>query len=58
MTFDLISDATRRNRERLNADDSSKLQRRANKKKSTKTIVPLEYFSDKKNMVLYRIYLN
>ena len=50
MTFDLISDATRRNWERLNADGSSKLQRRANKKKSTKMIIPLEYFSDKKNV--------
>lgn len=47
---DLISNATRRNWTRLNADESSRLQYRANKTKSTKMIVPLEYFSDKDNI--------
>ena len=38
-----ISDATRRNWQRLNVDAEHKLQRRANKSRSGKRIMPLEY---------------
>ncbi|MBR2723722.1 MAG: N-6 DNA methylase [Lentisphaeria bacterium] len=44
-----ISDATRRNWARLNTEESSRLTRRANKRRSQRKIVPLEYFSNREN---------
>lgn len=44
-----ISKATRRNWNRLNTDESSRLTKRANKRLSSKKIVPLEYFVNKDN---------
>jgi hypothetical protein len=47
----LISQATRRNWDRLHVSGSkSKLTSRANKTHSNKTILPIEYFSDIKNL--------
>ena len=46
----LISDATERNWNRLQHSTHDKLTRRANKTLSTKTILPFEYFSDRKNI--------
>ena len=45
-----ISDATARNWKRLHSDGSGRLMSRANKQLSTKTILPLEYFSNKENV--------
>ena len=45
-----ISEATSRNWARLHSDGSGRLMSRANKQLSTKTILPLEYFSNKKNI--------
>lgn len=45
----IISEATRRNWNRLNPDESLRLTKRANKKRSAKKIVPVEYFSNKDN---------
>lgn len=45
-----ISCATARNWKRLNADTSDKLTTRANKMRSTKRILPLEYFENIKNV--------
>lgn len=47
---DFISSATSGNWKRLNTDSSLRLQKRANKRKSEKKIIPLEYFSDSKNI--------
>ncbi len=44
-----ISEATRRNWARLNTKESSRLTQRANKRRSQRKIIPLEYFSNKKN---------
>lgn len=45
-----ISEATSRNWARLHSDSSGRLMSRANKQLSTKTILPLEYFSNKENI--------
>jgi len=45
-----ISAETRKNWERLNTKTNDRLLARANKRKSQKRIVPLEYFTDKKNV--------
>lgn len=42
----IISTATKRNWEKLNTDSTNKLKARANKLLSTKTIIPVEYFSN------------
>lgn len=44
-----ISEATRRNWDRLNTTESFRLTKRANKRLSTKKIVPVEYFTNKNN---------
>ncbi len=49
----LISEATKKNWKRLNIDSSelgNRLSKRANKRFSQKTIVPVEYFSNRKNI--------
>lgn len=45
-----ISEATSRNWKRLHSNGSGRLMSRANKQLSTKTIVPVEYFSNKDNV--------
>lgn len=45
----VISEATRRNWNRLNTAESSRLTKRANKRLSSKKIVPVEYFVNKNN---------
>jgi len=45
-----ISAATTRNWKRLRSNGSGRLMSRANKQLSTKTIVPIEYFSNKENV--------
>ncbi len=45
-----ISEATSRNWARLHSDSSGRLMSRANKQLSTKTVLPLEYFSNKENI--------
>ena len=45
-----ISEATSRNWARLHSDSSGRLTSRANKQLSTKTILPIEYFSNKDNI--------
>ncbi len=45
-----ISTATRKNWERLNYTKKSRLVSRANKTQSLKNILPIEYFSNKKNI--------
>ena len=44
------SEATSRNWKRLHSNGSGRLMSRANKQLSTKTIVPIEYFSNKENV--------
>ena len=46
----VISEATSRNWKRLHSNVSGRLMSRANKQLSTKTIVPIEYFSNKENV--------
>jgi 16S rRNA G966 N2-methylase RsmD len=46
----IISEATSRNWKRLRSKKSGRLMARANKQLSTKTIMPLEYFSNKDNV--------
>ncbi len=46
----IISDATIKNWDRLNAHSAGRLTARANKRKSKKRVLPLEYFSNKENM--------
>ncbi len=45
-----ISEATSRNWARLHSDSSGRLMSLANKQLSTKTVLPLEYFSNKENI--------
>ena len=55
MEKNIISTATINNWARLGVDAediNNKLSKRANKRCSVKNIIPLEYFSDKKNMIL------
>ena len=46
----VISEATSRNWKRLHSNGSGRLMSRANKQLSTRTIVPIEYFSNKENI--------
>lgn len=46
----IISPATSRNWKRLHSNGCGRLMSRANKQLSTKTIVPIEYFSNKENI--------
>ena len=46
----VISEATSRNWKRLHSNGAGRLMSRANKQFSTKTIVPIEYFSNKENV--------
>lgn len=45
-----VSDATLRNWEKLNTQSAGRLTTRANKRKSKKRVLPLEYISDKNNI--------
>ncbi|MCL2839604.1 MAG: N-6 DNA methylase [Defluviitaleaceae bacterium] len=55
----MISKATKRNWDRLNVSDNhSKLTTRANKINSKKRILPLEYFSNIKNLAVIETLLN
>lgn len=45
----VISETTRRNWNRLNTAEASRLTKRANKRLSSKKILPLEYFTNKTN---------
>ncbi len=45
-----ISEATARNWKRLHSNGNGRLMSRANKQLSTKTILPIEYFSNKENI--------
>ena len=53
-----ISEATSRNWARLHSDRSGRLMSRANKQLSTKTILPLEYFLNKENIVDIQRFVN
>ena len=53
-----ISEATSRNWERLHSNSSGRLMSRANKQLSTKTILPLEYFSNKENIADIQRFVN
>lgn len=46
----MISEATGRNWQRLQTNGNGRLMSRANKQLSTKTILPVEYFSNRKNI--------
>ncbi|MBO2523356.1 MAG: hypothetical protein CW336_05805, partial [Bacteroidetes bacterium] len=46
----VISEATSRNWKRLHSNGGGRLMSRANKQLSTKTILPVEYFSNKANI--------
>lgn len=48
-----ISTATQRNWQRLNVNEKSRLTKRANKTRSDKQIIPLEYFLDKSNIAVF-----
>lgn len=54
----VISKATSRNWKRLHANDSGRLMSRANKQLSTKTILPIEYFSNKENIADIQWFVN
>lgn len=47
---EIISYATKRNWDKLNVDKEHKLKSRANKRMSTKKIIPLEYIDNKNNL--------
>lgn len=53
-----ISEATTRNWKRLHSDGSGRLMSRANKQLSTKTILPVEYFSNKANIADIQRFVN
>ena len=53
-----ISEATSRNWKRLHSDGNGRLMSRANKQLSTKTIIPIEYFSNKDNVVDIQRFVN
>lgn len=54
----IISDATLQNWRKLHSDDSGRLTSRANKRLSRKSIVPIEYFSNKDNIVVIQRFIN
>ena len=53
-----ISEATSRNWARLHSNGSGRLMSRANKQLSTKAILPIEYFSNKENIVDIQRFVN
>lgn len=53
-----ISEATSRNWRRLHSSGNGRLMSRANKQLSTKTILPLEYFSNKENIADIQRFVN
>ena len=53
-----ISEATSRNWKRLHSNGSGRLMSRANKQLSTKTILPIEYFSNKDNVADIQRFVN
>lgn len=54
----MISDATARNWRKLNPDVGGKLTSRANKRLSKKSILPLEYFLNKDNVVVIQRFVD
>lgn len=54
----MISDATARNWRKLNPDVGEKLTSRANKRLSKKSILPLEYFLNKDNVVVIQRFVD
>ena len=54
----MISEATSRNWKRLHSNGSGRLMSRANKQLSTKTILPIEYFSNKENVAGIQRFVN
>ena len=54
----VISEATSRNWKRLHSNGSGRLMSRANKQLSTKTILPVEYFSNKANIADIQRFVN
>jgi len=54
----VISEATSRNWKRLHSNGSGRLMSRANKQLSAKTIVPVEYFSNKDNIAGIQRFVN
>ena len=54
----IISEATSRNWKRLHSNGSGRLMSRANKQLSMKTIVPIEYFSNKGNVADIQRFVN
>ena len=53
-----ISEATSRNWKRLHSNGSGRLMSRANKQLSTKTILPIEYFANKENIIDIQRFVN
>lgn len=53
-----ISEATSRNWKRLHSSGNDRLMSRANKQLSTKTVLPLEYFSNKENVADIQRFVN
>ena len=61
MDESIISYATKNNWKRLNVKDSDieyRLSKRANKRFSTKSIIPVEYFSDTSNLSILNLILD
>ncbi len=54
----VISEATSRNWKRLHSNGGGRLMSRANKQLSTKTILPVEYFSNKANIADIQCFVN
>ena len=54
----MISEATSRNWKRLHSNGSGRLMSRANKQLSTKTILPIDYFSNKENVADIQRFVN
>lgn len=54
----MISDATARNWRKLNPNIGEKLTSRANKRLSKKSVLPVEYFSNKENVAVIQRFVN
>lgn len=54
----IVSDATVRNWRKLNPNVGEKLTSRANKRLSEKSVLPVEYFSNKENIVVIQRFVN
>lgn len=54
----MVSQATMRNWQKLKTDGNERLTTRANKRKSLKRILPLEYFTNKDNIVFIKNFLD